>query len=75
MKFFQSVLFLFIAGLMSVSVSAQVTIGSDADPHDGAILDLSKASNFCFLLPRVALNYVAVWQLNGKSADGTGMVV
>jgi uncharacterized protein (TIGR02145 family) len=61
----------------AASMNAQVTIGSDQDPHGGAVLDLSQTSGTTgFLLPRVALTDVTQWApLGGTSANGTGMVV
>jgi formylglycine-generating enzyme required for sulfatase activity len=74
-RIFKSVIFLLIVGAMSLGVNAQVHIGSEADPHDGAVLDLSNAGGLGMLLSRVALNDVSVWQLDGNSDEGTGMVV
>ncbi|GHT02806.1 hypothetical protein FACS189440_15460 [Bacteroidia bacterium] len=59
----------------SVAMNAQVTIGSMDNPHEGSLLDLSKGTNRGVLLPRVSLNDVSVWQLEGSSVDGTGMMV
>jgi formylglycine-generating enzyme required for sulfatase activity len=79
-KIFQLVMiFLTVSGLLSVN--AQVTIGSDAAPHQGAILDLSQGNNLGLLLPRVSLDAVGAWTHDGGQALGgdklqaAGMVV
>ena len=57
--------------------NAQVTIGSTADPHAGAILDL-KSTTKGLLLPKVALNNANVFQLSTNAAEiasGVGMTV
>ncbi|MDR0546608.1 MAG: hypothetical protein LBG77_03355, partial [Dysgonamonadaceae bacterium] len=64
----------------SVSLQAQVNIGSTKDPHEGAVLDLSQASGangkgLGFLLPRVALNDANQWQIAGSSTNATGMMI
>ena len=61
----------------STGIHAQVAIGTDNNPHDGAVLDLAgvPAQNLGFLLPRVSLADVAVWQLQGNPANGVGMMV
>jgi hypothetical protein len=66
---------LFVWG--AAGMNAQVTVGSDASPQDGAILDLSKVSDqqLGFLLPRVSLTGTSGWQLRGSSTDGAGMLV
>jgi uncharacterized protein (TIGR02145 family) len=58
-------------------MNAQVTIGSDQDPHGGAVLDLSQTSGTTgFLLPRVVLTDLKQWTpLGATSANGVGMVV
>ncbi|MDR0680996.1 MAG: hypothetical protein LBG15_03975, partial [Dysgonamonadaceae bacterium] len=60
--------------LSAASMNAQVTIGSDQDPHEGAILDLSQSANLGLLLPRVFLENVTTWQLKG-STEKEGMVI
>ncbi|MCC8146607.1 MAG: fibrobacter succinogenes major paralogous domain-containing protein [Bacteroidales bacterium] len=59
-------------------VQGQMTIGSLADPHSGAVLEL-KSSNKGLLLPRISLNDVNVFQLEettGSTADmAEGMIV
>jgi hypothetical protein len=72
-KIFQSVFFLLFAGVMSVN--AQVRIGSDENPHDGSILDLSNAGSLGMLLPRVPLDAANVFKLSGDAAAAAGMVV
>jgi hypothetical protein len=62
---------------VSASMNAQVTIGSDQDPRDGAVLDLSQVyeKNLGFLLPQVSLTNIDGWQLKGSSTNGIGMLV
>ena len=65
----------FVAGMMCVN--AQVTIGTNNDPHAGAVLDL-QSTNKGLLLPNVSLNNAAAFQLSTKPADaasGVGMIV
>lgn len=45
---------LFFVAFLAVNAKAQVTIGSEDAPEDGAVLEL-KSSNLGFLLPRVPL--------------------
>jgi uncharacterized protein (TIGR02145 family) len=75
----RNVIFLMLTLWMwsAASVNAQVTIGSDQDPHGGAVLDLSKASggHIGFLLPRIALQKVGDWSIGGEKATGAGMMV
>ncbi|MDR0681913.1 MAG: DUF1566 domain-containing protein [Dysgonamonadaceae bacterium] len=59
----------------AASVNAQVTIGSDQDPHKGAVLDLSQSTRLGLLLPHVSLTNVSDWQLSGDKANGEGMVI
>ncbi|MDR0547316.1 MAG: hypothetical protein LBG77_07020, partial [Dysgonamonadaceae bacterium] len=71
-------MFLGVALFLAISMAnlfGQVRIGDNADPHQGAILDLTNASNLGMLLPRVSLSDVSVWSLTGNPADGTAMVV
>ncbi|MDR1633249.1 MAG: DUF1566 domain-containing protein [Dysgonamonadaceae bacterium] len=72
--FFLLLLFLMALGTV---MNAQVTIGSDQNPKDGAVLDLSQVNdqNLGFLLPRVSLVNVTDWQLQGDSNNGAGMLV
>jgi hypothetical protein len=58
-----------------MSVNAQVLIGSDNDPHEGSILDLSNTGSLGMLLPRVPLGAADVFQLSGEAAVAAGMVV
>jgi hypothetical protein len=75
--------FLWITFLIlgSVSVKAQVNIGSSDTPHDGAILDLSQSNKALgLLLPRVELEDVSAFQLPGyddagKKESAIGMVI
>ena len=53
----------------TVSMNAQVTIGSQADPHAGAVLDLQSTSKG-LLLPHVALKGETVWGLDGAAVEG-----
>jgi formylglycine-generating enzyme required for sulfatase activity len=69
-KIIKSMFFLLFVGVMSLSVNAQVTIGSDAPPHPGAILDLSPGNNLGLLLPRVWLDDVGAWTHDGRQALG-----
>ena len=59
-------------------VSAQVTIGTNNDPHAGAVLDLQSTSKG-LLLPRISLTNVTTFTLDEKGADtaatAKGMVV
>ncbi|MDR0546918.1 MAG: hypothetical protein LBG77_04975, partial [Dysgonamonadaceae bacterium] len=77
MKKIQLVLFLFIAGFMSVN--AQVRIGSDENPHEGSILDLTNSKNRGLKLPTVSLQNAEILQVGGSAADedltAVGMVV
>jgi uncharacterized protein (TIGR02145 family) len=71
-------IFLMLALLIgsAASMDAQVTIGSLADPHEGAVLDLSKTSKRGFLLPQVSLTDIKQWTpLEGTNTDGVGMMV
>jgi hypothetical protein len=63
--------------LSATSMNAQVTIGSDQDPRDGAVLDLSQVSgkNLGLLLPHVSLEKTDEWQLSGSSEHGVGMLI
>ncbi|MDR0682516.1 MAG: hypothetical protein LBG15_11815, partial [Dysgonamonadaceae bacterium] len=63
--------------LSTASVKAQVTIGSDQDPHEGAVLDLSQTAKLGLLLPRVSLENVNTWQIDGdeEKEAAIGMIV
>ncbi|MDR1632892.1 MAG: hypothetical protein LBR97_08480 [Dysgonamonadaceae bacterium] len=73
--FLMFLLFLIVSG--TANLKAQVTIGSDQEPRDGAILDLSQVNShdLGFRLPRVSLVNVTDWQLQGDSTHGAGMLV
>ncbi|MDR0681559.1 MAG: fibrobacter succinogenes major paralogous domain-containing protein [Dysgonamonadaceae bacterium] len=60
--------------LNAASVNAQVNIGSDDDPHKGAVLDLSQTTNLGLLLPQVFLTNVSDWQLDGNTKK-EGMLI
>jgi uncharacterized protein (TIGR02145 family) len=64
--------------LSAASVNAQVTIGSDSDPHSGAVLDL-QATNLGLKLPTVSIADLAIFgfPLEGTSTllNAVGMVV
>ena len=71
---------LFAALVMAVMcVNAQVTIGTKAEPHAGAVLDLqSNNINKGLLLPNVSLNDALVFQVATGAeniATGKGMMV
>ncbi|GHV26005.1 hypothetical protein FACS1894176_05860 [Bacteroidia bacterium] len=63
------------------SMHAQVTIGSTANPTDGAVLDLSRSGSLGLILPHAALDNTTHYQLGTTYAgaeiytDGTGTVV
>jgi hypothetical protein len=80
MKTTKKVRFLFLLFLIvlgTANLKAQVTIGSEQKPREGAVLDLSQVNdqNLGFLLPRVSLENLTDWQLQGDSANGVGMMV
>ncbi|MDR0680297.1 MAG: fibrobacter succinogenes major paralogous domain-containing protein [Dysgonamonadaceae bacterium] len=60
--------------LSTASVNAQVVIGSEADPHDGAVLDLQSTTQG-FKLPTVSLADVITFGLAGDVGTATGMMV
>lgn len=66
-KIFYAMLLLFLGS--AFSMNAQVTIGYDDPPHDGAVLEL-KSNSKGFLLPRIELNGPKVWSLDGDPVDG-----
>jgi hypothetical protein len=70
--------------LGAASMTAQVTIGANEEPHGGAVLDLSQVpvtgtpeTGLGLLLPRLNLQDVAHWQLAGedKKASAQGMMI
>ncbi|MDR0681919.1 MAG: hypothetical protein LBG15_08765 [Dysgonamonadaceae bacterium] len=61
--------------LSAASVKAQVTIGSDQDPHKGAVLDLSQSTNLGLLLPHIYLMNISDWQLDDSAGGGEGMLI
>jgi hypothetical protein len=63
-----------------ISVNAQVHIGDNANPHEGAILDLTNSSNLGLKLPIVTLQNAEYLQVDGKpdtdqDLTATGMTV
>jgi len=72
LSFFVILLFLMFSG--TAFVNAQVTIGADAAPHPGAVLDLHSTTQG-LLMPRVALSDVAVFGLAGTASTAVGMTV
>ena len=69
--YYFTLVLLFLTGQI---VNAQVTIGSQDNPHAGAVLDL-KSTTQGLLLPRVALTNVTTFGLSGTPGDAAGMVV
>lgn len=67
---------LFLIGI-TASIHAHVIIGSVADPHKSAVLDLQSDGNRGLLLPKVALSNVTVFDLENDAEKITayGMVV
>lgn len=75
----KKVFYVMLAVLLAstVSMNAQVTIGSTEDPHDGAVLEL-KSADKGLLLPRVKLDAADKWTIEGKAIGGdpiNGMIV
>jgi hypothetical protein len=70
MKKFIKFLWVTFLILGSISVNAQVNIGSPDAPHEGAVLDLSKANSLGLLLPKVNLTDLKQFQLSGTPIDG-----
>ena len=68
--YFFTLVLLFLTGQV---VNAQVTIGSNDDPHAGAVLELK--SDKGFLLPRVSLTNATSFDLGGSATAAEGMVV
>ncbi|MDR1737449.1 MAG: hypothetical protein LBR66_01325, partial [Candidatus Symbiothrix sp.] len=63
---------MFVCLVAGTVAQAQVNIGSLNNPHPGAILDISQSGyELGFLLPRVELDDVSVFQLQALSDDGT----
>jgi uncharacterized protein (TIGR02145 family) len=58
----------------AASMNAQVTIGSDQDPHAGAILDL-QSTTLGLKLPTVSLKDASLFQLAGDSTTAIGIIV
>ena len=55
----------------TVSVTAQVTIGSEAPPTPGAVLDLQSGGKQGLLMPQITLTSAYLWApLDGVSVDG-----
>lgn len=67
---------LFLIGI-TASVRAQIIIGSQADPHEGAVLDLRSNDNRGLLLPKVSLEAVNIFSLvdDANKVTAYGMVV
>ncbi len=73
----RKMIYLMLALLMigAVSMNAQVTIGSQNDPHTGAVLDL-QSTNKGLLLPNVSLQNVnSLNPLTGDLQKAKGMIV
>ena len=68
--------YLVLGLLLSISgtITAQVTIGSQAEPHAGAVLDL-KSTSKGLLLPQASLSNVTTFGLEGTAISAAGMVV
>ncbi len=67
------VLALFFTG--AASMNAQVNIGTQTDPHKGAVLDLD-VTDKGLLLPKVSLDNVTIFKLtDGGAKSNVGMVV
>ncbi|MDR1633080.1 MAG: Ig-like domain-containing protein [Dysgonamonadaceae bacterium] len=69
---FLILLFLIVFG--TANLYAQVTIGSDDEPHSGAILDL-RSDNKGLKLPTVSLEDVAEFKLSADATGAEGMMV
>ena len=68
-KMFLGMLALLVWGV--ASVHAQVTIGSEAPPTPGAVLDLQSGGSQGLLMPQVALTSASAWApLAGNDVDG-----
>jgi len=65
-------LFLLFSG--TAFVSAQVTIGTNDNPHEGAVLDL-RSTNQGLLLPNVFINDAGFFQLDGDEAVAVSMMI
>ncbi|GHT39801.1 hypothetical protein FACS189437_04230 [Bacteroidia bacterium] len=76
MKKMMFLMLVFFLGI-TVSIHAQVNIGSTDAPHKGAVLDLSKSSSESgLLLPRVYLFNAKQFQLPAdEGTDPTGMLI
>jgi hypothetical protein len=51
-------------------VQAQVLIGANKSPHEGAVLELESNGNQGLLLPKVSLTDVTIWGLSGSAVEG-----
>ena len=58
-------------------VNAQVTIGTNEDPHPAAVLDLKSTTTpgKGLLLPKVELSNVLFFGLGGNASNAEGMIV
>ena len=72
----RKIYYLILGLLFSISgtITAQVTIGSQSDPHAGAVLDL-KSTTQGLLLPQASLTNVNTFGLSGTATTAAGMVV
>ena len=72
---------IFLATLMlffsSAILTAQVTIGTNEDPHPAAVLDLKSTTTpgKGLLLPKVELSNVLFFGLGGNETKAEGMIV
>ncbi|MDR1631423.1 MAG: hypothetical protein LBR97_00795, partial [Dysgonamonadaceae bacterium] len=76
MKMTKKMMFLFLLLPMvfgAANLYAQVTIGSDDEPHAGAILDL-RSDNKGLKLPSVSLTDTADFQLSPNPSDATSAI-
>jgi hypothetical protein len=60
--------------LSAASMNAQVTIGSEENPHPGAIMDL-RSDSLGLLFPKVSLSDVSTFQSEGDPDDAIGMTI
>lgn len=74
-KVFGLMLTLFV--LASVSVNAQVTIGSQDEPHPAAVLDLKSTTTpgKGLLLPNVEITSLSTFGFSGDASKAAGMIV
>lgn len=61
----------------ALNVNAQVKIGTNTDPHEGAVLDMKSedTEDKGVLFPNVNLRNADEFQLEGDQTEGVGMVV